>query len=204
MVRGPESFDMMELQIISARRLLARKTVRSVQLWHGSYSDLVIIRCTFEGRLRRPHCTALWQKWQRGQSYGELNIHRPRRLLLSFKGNIEPWEQVYWQHRWIASEYWEESGDLFVDVRCKINVQTKKNVPENHVHYKFPTDPESYGELLLNSTFVFAPGGGSVSSYRFTEALAAGVIPVVTSEYRPPFYPEDDWSGCLFRVVKPE
>lgn len=143
---------------------------------------------------------ALFQKWNRDHNFGELGLHRPRRLLLSFKGNIEPWEQVYWQHRWIASEYWDESDSVFVDVKCKINVRTKKNVPENHVHYKFPTDRTAYGELLLNSTFVFAPGGGSVSSYRFTEALSAGAIPVVTSEYLPPFFPEVDWSGCLVRV----
>mmetsp|Transcript_3286 Transcript_3286/g.8483 ORF Transcript_3286/g.8483 Transcript_3286/m.8483 type:complete len:408 (-) Transcript_3286:127-1350(-) len=143
---------------------------------------------------------ALYQKWERDHKFGELGIHRPRRLLLSFKGNIEPWEQVYWQHRWIASEYWEESDEVFVDVKCKINVRTKKNVPENHVQYRFPTDRVAYGELLLNSTFVFAPGGGSVSSYRFTEALSAGAIPVVTSEYLPPFYPEVNWSSCLVRV----
>ena len=57
-----------------------------------------------------------------------------------------------------------------------------------------------YEELLLNSTFVFYPGGGGTSSYRFAESLEAGAIPVVTSDVLPPFPPEIDWSGCIVKV----
>jgi hypothetical protein len=39
-----------------------------------------------------------------------------------------------------------------------------------------------------------------MNSYRLPEALAADAIPVVTSEFLPPFHPEIDWSNCMVRV----
>lgn len=129
----------------------------------------------------------LFAKWHRPFRYNQLKLHRPRRLLLSFKGNIYPWRELNWQHRWIAAEYWHNEPDVVTDTKC-----------EKDHHYEL-TNPQDYEELLLNSTFVFCPGGG-VNSFRFAEALAADAIPVVTSDFPAPFEPEIDWSGCLVRV----
>lgn len=115
-------------------------------------------------------------------------IGKSRPILLSFKGNIYKWKQPYWQHRWLAAEYWEESEDVVVDVTCR----ERRN-------YKLRED-NAYGNLLLNSTFGFCPGGGAVSSYRFGEVLSAGGIPVILPEMVPPFSPELDWSDCVVRV----
>ena len=38
-------------------------------------------------------------RWFRSPQFSDLTVHRPRRLLLSFKGNIFDWEQRNWQHR---------------------------------------------------------------------------------------------------------
>ena len=114
----------------------------------------------------------------------------PRRYLLSFKGNIFAWPQVWWQHRWLAAEYWNTNSpdsDVFLDVTCP-----------GKVNYTYPIS--SYGELLLNSTFGFAPGGGGVGSYRFGEVLGLGAIPVVLPDFLPPMWPDLDWSGCIVRV----
>jgi Exostosin family len=112
----------------------------------------------------------------------------PRKYLLSFKGNVFPWSQVWWQHRWLAAEYWNDgAADVVVDVTCP----GKDN-------YTYPSN--TYGELLLSSTFAFAPGGGSTGSYRFGEVLGLGGIPVVLPDFLPPMWPDLDWSGCLVRV----
>ena len=135
--------------------------------------------------------TALLPKWRNpkpDQLKGDL--HRPRRFILSFKGTVHGRESLDWQYRWIASEYWV-GDDVHVDSRCRETFSSKLS--------KY-TEEISYVELLLNSTFVFAPGGESVNSFRFGEALQAGAIPVVTSNYVPPFHPDVDWNGCIVRV----
>jgi len=126
------------------------------------------------------------------QTFNEDNSnYEPRKYLLSFKGNIFNWEQVWWQHRWLAAEYWnstnDDESDVIVDVKCG-----------GLEDYRLPHS--SFNQLLLQSTFGFSPGGGSVGSYRFAEILGLGGIPVVVSDFIPPMWPELDWSGCLVRV----
>ena len=131
------------------------------------------------------------QRWGRPMSYSHLDLHRPRRLLLSFKGGMmgRTMLRQYYSHRWLAAEYWERSDDVAVDVVCR-----------NAFHRDIPYETDAYEEWLLNSTFVFCPGGSGVSSYRFTEALSADAIPVVLSNLLPPLYPEVDWSQCIVRI----
>jgi len=133
----------------------------------------------------------LFPKWKRPDEYRDLDIHRKRRLLLSFRGNIYGWEQRDWQYRWIAAEYWHNEPDVFVDVQCGNHAYEKGNSTSFEAIYE---------ELLMNSTFFFCPGGGGTNSYRFTEVLAAGGIPVVTSDFLPPFRPEIDWRPCIIQV----
>ncbi|KAL7544808.1 hypothetical protein ACHAWF_008168 [Thalassiosira exigua] len=131
--------------------------------------------------------------WKRPDNFEQLDLHRPRRFLLSFKGDINPGTQRSWQHRWIASEYWyAEPDDVHVDTKC----QNSSSVVQNYVN----TQPEDYSNLLLDSTFLFCPGGGGINSFRFAEVLLAGAIPVVTSDFLTPFHPDVDWSGCVVRV----
>lgn len=115
----------------------------------------------------------------------------PRKYLLSFKANIFPWPQVWWQHRWLATEYWTtDDADVLVDTKCEYS-GGKSN---------YSLHPSTFGPMLLQSTFAFAPGGGSVGSFRFAEILALGGIPMVVSDFVPPMWPELDWSGCILRV----
>jgi len=130
--------------------------------------------------------------WMRPENYEKLDIHRPRRYLISFKGTIHPWLERSYQSRWIAAEYWSEEPDVHVDSKCEKSWGVRAEYENN--------DPADYGNLLLNSTFSFCPGGAGVMSYRFPESLLAGAIPVVTSDFLPPFHPELDWSGCIVRV----
>ena len=65
---------------------------------------------------------------------------------------------------------------------------------------QYTSPPSTFGALLLNSTFGFAPGGGGSGSYRFSEVLGLGGIPVVLSDFLPPMWPDLDWSGCMVRV----
>lgn len=123
-------------------------------------------------------------------------INNNRTLLVSFKGNIFHMDQVWWQHRYLAYEYWEQAPDVLVDVQCKLSKRFKG--PRRKKQYE--TSVDSFASQLMNSTFAFCPGGGSFGSFRFAEALSLGAIPVVTSEFVAPLAPDVDWSGCLVRV----
>ncbi len=126
----------------------------------------------------------------------QLNVNKPeklptlgkRKILLLFKGGAAPWKQLWWQHRYVAAEYWELSEDVVADVTCK---KRKYQIPTNE-----------YAQLLASSVFTFCPGGGSTNSFRFVEALGMGSIPIVMTDFVPPFWPDYDWSGCLLQVTE--
>ena len=99
------------------------------------------------------------------------------------------------QHRWLAAEF-VRGPDIAVDVRC-VGVGGRQR------EYEQPRGPAGgYTALLLNSTFVFAPGGGGPHSYRFAEVLAAGAVPVTTADLLLPFEPEVSWDECVVRVAE--
>lgn len=140
----------------------------------------------------------LYPPWKKDEKYNNLDLHRWRRYLVSFKGNIYPDEQRSWQHRWIASEYWNHEEDVHIDTTCEAS---RNFFGALRVRNKYDNNDDSnYEQLLLNSTFFFCPGGGGTNSFRFAEALQGGAIPVVTGDFLPPFHPEIGWSGCIVRV----
>jgi hypothetical protein len=54
-----------------------------------------------------------------------------------------------------------------------------------------------YTAVVQNSLFVGAPRGDNLFSYRFSEILSAGAIPVVfADDWLPPFQTTIDWSQC--------
>merc|ERR1711920_492296 len=63
-----------------------------------------------------------------------------------------------------------------------------------------------FDDLLMNSSYGFAPGGGGPYSFRLYETLAAGAIPVVTDDMILPW--EDTrgvkWDECVIRISEPE
>lgn len=62
-------------------------------------------------------------------------------------------------------------------------------------------ESNDYLEVMLGSTFVFCPGGRSPGSWRFGETLALGGIPVVTTDFVAPFYPDvSEWNKCIITV----
>ena len=142
----------------------------------------------------RANAIAIPNATKRSIQYND--ITRPRKYLLSFRGSINPWVMPHYQHRYLAAEYWNLSSssrdrdDVYIDVRCDPG-------GGNFTNY---TASVTYSDVLLGSTFSFAPGGGGTTSYRFTEALSAGSIPVVTSDFLSPMYPEVDWNPCIVRV----
>jgi hypothetical protein len=62
--------------------------------------------------------------------------------------------------------------------------------------------PLPFGDLLKQSVFAGAPAGDNKYSYRFTEVLAAGAIPVVHSDgWLLPFRPSvANWTECLLHL----
>jgi hypothetical protein len=125
------------------------------------------------------------------------DLNRPRKYLLTFKGSIQDTLQPYYQHRWLAAEYMYEEPDVAIDVQCKHKTLWGDTV--TFANYDNPSQ-ENFDDLMVNSTFAFCPGGSHVTSYRFTEVLSAGAIPVLLPEIVTPFFPEVDWSSCVIRV----
>ena len=125
------------------------------------------------------------------------DLHRPRKYLLTFKGSIQDTLQPYYQHRWLAAEYLHQEPDVAIDVQCKHKTLWGNTV--TYAHYDNPSQ-ENFDDLMVNATFAFCPGGSHVTSFRLTEVLSAGAIPVLLPEIVTPFYPEVDWSGCVIRV----
>jgi hypothetical protein len=129
----------------------------------------------------------------------EVDIHRPRKWLVSFRGTIQDSPYPYYQHRWLAAEYWEDAPDVLVDVQCSHEKWFGK-VKTTYKKYRDSTPTKFYLELMWESTFGFAPGGSGPGSYRFGEILSAGGIPVVVHDLVLPLSPEIDWTGCVVRV----
>lgn len=150
-------------------------------------------------RLQYDMTLPLGRNWGRPTPLHQVDIHRPRQWLVSFRGRIQNTGHPYYQHRWLAAEYWEEAPDVGVDVECK---RTKwwstdgEKITEKN--YSLPSS--AYEDMLWNSTFGFARGGSGVGSYRFGEILWVGGIPVVTQDFVSPLSPEVDWSGCVVRI----
>jgi len=124
-------------------------------------------------------------------------LHRPRKYLLTFKGSVQDTLQPYYQHRWLAAEYLFQEPDVVIDVHCKHKMLLGDLV--RIAPYDNQTQA-NFDDLMVRSTFAFCPGGSHVTSFRFTEALSAGAIPVLLPEIVTPFSPEVDWSGCVIRV----
>lgn len=130
----------------------------------------------------------------------KLDLHRPRRWMLSFRGTIKDMPHPYYQHRWLAMEYWDTSkNDVFVDVQCVecFVFGAFARTVKDYYH-----SAQIYDSLMWESTFGFAPGGSGVGSYRFAEILSTGGIPVVTPDLILPLAPEVDWSGCIVQVTE--
>ena len=69
------------------------------------------------------------------------------------------------------------------------------------------TNGLSYSELLLSSQYVAVPRGDNLFSYRFSEVLSSGAIPVLihNTEWILPFRPEIvQWDRCVIRITAQE
>jgi hypothetical protein len=71
------------------------------------------------------------------------------------------------------------------------------------VHAQFANVNESYTTLLSQTQFAGVPRGDNLFSYRFTEALSAGCIPVVyADDWVLPFSNEwvGDWNSMIIMI----
>eukprot|EP00753_Platysulcus_tardus_P011418 PLAT3287.8.p1 GENE.PLAT3287.8~~PLAT3287.8.p1 ORF type:complete len:402 (+),score=69.10 PLAT3287.8:135-1340(+) len=113
-------------------------------------------------------------------AYGWHDADRPRRYLATFRGRLT--------HRLRHAVMKLNNGkDILVD------------------HPNWPQNSVSYRNLLLDSTFVLAPRGNGLYSYRIVEALHAAAIPVViASDYVLPFEDVLDWRSFAVLVSEAE
>jgi hypothetical protein len=108
-----------------------------------------------------------------------------RRWLATFKG------KMYGEITGITAFKRETMLSLGAHPRVKV-------VRSNDVAAKgAKVDPTEWVDML-NSTFMFAPGGFEPGSYRFLEAIAAGAIPVLLQSERVamPYHDIIPWQDC--------
>jgi len=99
------------------------------------------------------------------------SLSKMRSVDLLFKANIFHWPQVGWHARNLFLELlnnnWRKSKlVIMADVVC-------------NQAFEYLIPPEEYTFWMMNAKFVFCPGGGGEFSWRFTETLAAGAVPIV-------------------------
>ena len=125
--------------------------------------------------------------WSYAQRNTAAQTSRQRNLLLGFRGHVNDWPMWWYSHRVMVAEHLHDPNHgILLEVRCGAAA--------------YPASPFDFTALLLNSSFGFAPGGGGQHSYRFSEILQAGGIPVITTEQVAPFDGDIDWSRCLVRI----
>ncbi len=138
------------------------------------------------------------RRWGRALAPNDVDIHRPRKYLLSFRGRVIDSIAAAYQHRWLAAEHWEVADDIVVDVECW---HFDWLVDKKSLIKPYERSPGMFDDMMWNSTFGFTPGGSGMSSYRFGEVLSTGGIPVVVhGDFVPPLAPELDWSKCIVWV----
>lgn len=153
----------------------------------------------------------LERKWGRPVAPSQVDVHRPRTHLLSFRGRIFYYQHPYFQHRWLAYQYWDRSfdakdhnissQDVVIDVEC-VHIN-RWDISKKTVVHPYQSSSSSYEDMMWNSVFGFAPGGSAVGSFRFGEILSTGGIPVVVGvDFVPPLAPEVDWSSCVVYVTE--
>jgi len=187
-------YDMSRFKFNNTKRL---SSDAPISLFHVGYAAVASESLT-SAIFRTGYDLTLPLKRQWGRLTEGVDLHRPRKWLLTFRGTVKDRPQPYYQHRWLAAEYWEPADDVLVDVQCT----RSKLLGAFQTTYK-PYDDRSktiYSDLMWNSTFGFAPGGSGVGSYRLGEVLSTGGIPVVTHDLVLPLAPEVDWTGCAVRV----
>lgn len=143
----------------------------------------------------------LRRQWPRKTPPHSVDIHRPRKWLVSFRGAYQNNGSPYYEQRLMAARSWENASDVLVDLRRFTRVPFPLSLWKQTYTWEDYRYPDSiYDDIIWNSTFGFAPGGSGVGSFRFSEVLSTGGIPVVSGDFVPPMAPEVDWSGCLVYV----
>ena len=99
-----------------------------------------------------------------------------------------------------------EQLNSFDDVLVEIRRQSTYLEPSQEILRQNPEmmkrrqendEPGGYRDILRQSTFVGAPRGDNLFSYRFSEAMSAGAIPVVYADgWVPPFSNVVNWTEC--------
>ncbi|CAB9524859.1 Exostosin-1 [Seminavis robusta] len=108
------------------------------------------------------------------QDRADIEDCRPRKFLFSFQGR-----GGYGREK-LAEAAINHTDDMFV------RLAHQKDYADDRMNRN--VDTLGYRELLLNSTFGGTPKGDSLYSYRFTETMSAGTIPVVyADDWLPPF-----------------
>lgn len=173
--------------------------VVSQSLWRGTMRPGfdVMVPHLYTGAMEKFAAAALATIHQRQV----LGTRIPRPLLVGFRGTYLA-GGVWFTSRAIGSEWAHDPvNGVIVDVKFEFNYPVESC-------RTYEAESYSFEDLLFNCSFGFAPGGGGPYSFRFSEALFAGAVPVVTDDLVLPM--EDAgisrkrWDECVVRVTLEE
>jgi hypothetical protein len=145
-----------------------------------------------------------------------------RPLLLTFRGTVT--SRNRWTYARLLANEWahDPAQGVFLSV-ADVPFRTPRRVCGSTRHANWTAESieaggsaiatrtlarGGYVELMASSAFGFAPGGAAPDSYRFTEVLSAGSIPVVPDDLVLPWEASAwrplPWAECAIRASRAE
>lgn len=196
--------------------------IASAASWHGLYRpghdvQLAMPWTEAMSRLARDAPQEGW--WAQGKGGDGGDEARP--LLLTFRGSVSGGSR--WATSRVDASEWSHEPRARVFVSAVDKYARKKPRCGSSAQPDWAADARAagagaatvaaagaaaYHAVLVNSSFGFAPGGSGPYSFRFTELLAAGAVPVVPEDLVLPWadglHRPLDWAACVVRVSRAE
>lgn len=190
--------DTHDMRIGQSKSALCGQNIGHAMLWKSSatfatfrpHHDVSIPLGLNRAAVLGPHGS--WGRWSDSQPHDDLRDLQPeqKKYIATFMGTAYDGEVAF--DRTLLLPLVGQSDDgIVLEIKCRGFVKPGCSATSTH----------KYADLL-NSTFVLAPGGRQVASFRLMEALSVGAIPVVMEhELTPyPFEGHVPWQDCALDI----
>ena len=125
--------------------------------------------------------------------YNKMLYNSQRKYFLTFKGSTYK-EGTAGSYRWKLLDI-EQENDIVIHLQCfKMHGWHKKKEYKHTCDMLDKSYERSNYNDLFNTTFALVPGGRQPATYRLTEALSAGALPVFV-------YPDIDWIKPYSHII---
>ena len=125
--------------------------------------------------------------------YTKMLYNTQRKYFLTFKGSTYK-EGTAGSYRWKLLDI-EQDNDVVIHLQCfKMHGWHKKTKYKDTCNMLDKSYAQSTYNDIFNTTFALVPGGRQPATYRLTEVLSAGALPVFV-------YPDVDWIKPYSHII---